>query len=709
MSDVPNILLFWTNSVINCFDELINVLTGGQVTSFFEFLFQYLLAFAYLVVNGATLTIECLSESAVSNCFSNYPEGSGPGMCVLNSQGEAIGGLQTCIGIINSCLEPIPLYAPLVNTGNPNFFQLVQDLFAALDIVVCAVTSVVSCFTGITCDPSQDFPACIQAIDDQLQCVADNVPPLTGFMNVLIDVLNALVIVVDAGQDAINQINSALAAIQAIIPFKRSMLFMRDLQNNGNYSDITYFRNSWKEYLQSKNISDQKRCGKLIYSCCLFDVDMKAEGKNVTTYNRCMILHGNGLFSIWPSEFGYEMHMLDVLAAAKADKNYVPCKLYPDYPLDPIKKYTKHANAIYDNSKNETFAYVFNKTISDIKNSTIVKKLNIFLKEASDAKQYYMAVYRNDTLALAAHKSYVDFSFNDTWYPIVKGYQPSDYCVSCHRKSKVKYKSNTSLSKSIVTQINKDVFTENNTKFINDTYTRFNALYDLDHWKSVQLVHMLYYSADNYEKSEIIAWMIGRKKYLVEKGFVDSDHYEEVMKDRIYVPRGSLINLVCGDDTLRNPQSFGPFLVINNLTTYFPPLPTTMNVLEKALNRSKELHATQTDNYNFNQAYLNALSAVFNFILGLFIEISLDIWSGIVSIFTSLADINYQTFFFNTVGNYLINLSTCEWPLNVNGSTIYNPFCAILIPENVMDWVQLPPTAILVVQIGETYSEYGII
>jgi hypothetical protein len=97
--------------------------------------------------------------------------------------------------------------------------------------------------------------------------------------------------------------------------------------------------------------------------------------------------------------------------------------------------------------------------------------------------------------------------------------------------------------------------------------------------------------------------------------------------------------------------------------------------------------------------YLNALSAVVNFIFGLFIEISLDIWQGILNIFTSLGNIDFQTFFFNTLGEYFIKVSSCNWPQNVNGSTVYNPFCAILIPEDILDWIQLPPTSILVVQI----------
>lgn len=709
ISDVPNILLLWTNSIITCFDNLISVLTGGAVTSFFEFLFQFLLAIAYEVVNGVELTITCMQSPQLSSCFANYPSGTEEGRCVLNSQGQAIGGLQNCISILNACLIPIPLYAPLVNVPPPTIFELVQDLFASLDLVVCAATSVIGCFTGITCDPNHDFPGCITAIDSQLQCVANTVPPLNGFMSVLVDVLNGIVVIATAGADAIQQINQALAEIRAILPFKRGV----SVQSPFDYydtEDIDYFRNSWREYLISKNVSSEKRCGHLLHSCCLYDIDIKLEGKNITDYNRCMVINGNGIFGIWANEFGFEMGMINVLTNAKERKNYVPCKLYTDYPLDPLPPKNETKFTLFSHKKrNDTFASVFSKTVEDVRNSVIITRVFDYLKEVNEAKSYYKHIYPNDTLAMAAHREYIHDTFNSTWHPVIMEYNSKKNCTFCKRTSKVKLKAHTSYSKNIVNEIRKDVFNENNTIFINETYKRFNSLYDLDHWPSIQWLHMLYFSADNYEKSEVGAWLIGRKKYLVERGFVDIDHYEKTMKDRVYLPKGSIINLicargihldfVCGDNTLRDPETFGPFLVINNLTTYFPPLPTTSHVMAKALNRSIELHALSADNYNFNRVYLNALSAVFNFILGLFIEISLDIWGGIVSIFTSLGTIDYQTFFFNTVGDYLIQISTCTWPLNVNGSTIYNPFCAVLIPEDVLDWIQLPPTSVLVVQI----------
>jgi hypothetical protein len=730
--NIVPLLVDWATTILNCFNQFINTVSDGAVDDFFYFLFQYLLQIAYLVVNGAELTIACFEDQAIANCFNNYPLGTGLGSCQLDSNGNVVDGSFQCINLLNNCLEPIPLYAPLLNVGPPNVFDIVETLFQALDLVVCSTTTVIGCFLNA---PScgGNVVECINVAIQTLQCVETEVPPLTSFMNLIIQVLQLLNSVIETFTQAIDDVNNALQQIANIIPFKRNQpetytkqqLLSSNIESlkltnayitvnkQSDYkTQLKGARDLWKQYLSLKKTKAEGKCAILINSCSPYELYMDRsnltpdESRHYTDYLLCLIHASPNVYMNYVKEYGYGLDMYSFYNQAKIHySNFTVC-VPSNIKSESNELMVVKREEIDYKQNGTTMLKVFKKAWDGIKKTEYIQKLSLFFEEIAIAKKYYNKIYPNSTLAEKSYKEYVEYGFNDTSTRLLKYYLTNmkinrtlPYDSQKHKRSPDDW-----LPKRFIDNVREELGDNDHIPFLNKTYHYLKGAYDIEHWKSVQLFHMLIYCIDNSEQSQLLKWSLGLKYFLIEKGFVEKDEYDSVMEKREYFKRGSIaattFHIVNPNTNFsRVPMIYGPFLIPINISTYFPPLYQFSPVLEKAMNMSIDIRKAQDDNYNFDQVVYDALSWVLNTILGIFISIGLDIWGGVTNLINDLANVNYQQLFYQNIGNFLVTYTSCNYPYNIDGTTIYNPFCAFLVPEGLFNWIEVPPNAVFAPQI----------
>lgn len=177
----------WALDILGCFDDLMNTITQGQISSFFEYIFSVVLKFFYDIINGIKLIIDCYQTEEQTDCLAQYPDN-----CAYAENGRSSAGLQTCAALASDCLSQIPFLVNLTNIGpnNFNFFDFGPILASFIDDVVCFFEITIECVRrppNLADDDSSTAEA--QAV---LICLADRIPGLRSFFQFIIDIVDII-------------------------------------------------------------------------------------------------------------------------------------------------------------------------------------------------------------------------------------------------------------------------------------------------------------------------------------------------------------------------------------------------------------------------------------------------------------------------------------------------------------------------------------
>lgn len=273
--------------------------------------------------------------------------------------------------------------------------------------------------------------------------------------------------------------------------------------------------------------------------------------------------------------------------------------------------------------------------------------------------------------------------------------------------------------------------------FVNAVYSIFNKRYGFSYWKSYRTIHMLNEAySGKVNISQFRSWISGESEYIADRGFVPKEDYEKFMTDKkIYTSSPMMSLLVNNTFGLRHPswktgifllpdmgyESPSPIDVTNFLTKHFreriqredviykvnitdPQVKTSMaQVLRqrqvpvaKIMRGRKVNSAVNPYSFNFNELMLQLFDALATFI----VREAVATKEAIDALIDKIRTADYQGFFNHDVKNFFVRWTTCTIPDNFNGTTIYNPFCFPLVPEDTFNWVSLTPNVFWPVQIA---------
>jgi len=249
----------------------------------------------------------------------------------------------------------------------------------------------------------------------------------------------------------------------------------------------------------------------------------------------------------------------------------------------------------------------------------------------------------------------------------------------------------------------------------------------LDYWPKYQTAHF-FTKVVNREinDTEFEDWRKGRKGYLIDEGMVNITYYNMKMAKNEKYTRSTVWSLVKGDFDPRKPLKTGPFLT-NIVDFAFPSYENITDLISASYrkrlenpnisrprsyyNRTENLahnsnvkrssvelkpnHATGNE-LNFNDIALEA----FDWVIANIVRLGISLKDAVDLLVDRLATFDYLGFFQNNVKNFFVRWSTCTIPDNIDGTTIYNPLCFPLLPQNIYDFVTLTPNDIWPRQVG---------
>jgi hypothetical protein len=341
LGDVVDQFVDWATDLIECFDQLINTLTGGAITHFFDFIFQWIFNAAYVVIDGVKAIINCFTSSDQTNCLAAYPDS-----CVMDvNTGIASEGLQTCNELLEVCFADIPFLDPIFDIGGSfNLTSIGTGILAIVDTVVCPVYLTIECFLGlpdcIDNNGGNVIAAGITCTIQSLGCVQDNVPPFYYFARVLsggLDFIDTLVsdlqIILQHVSDLVFQVIDGFKCLvdecvgEGFIPpftggdgecsiaeaidcmthcFSNAESCNADFtgkrfafprQSSANYS-TEYARQTWRQHLNSSGVSNSTTCGKMLYEKMPNEITLEDDGwGNYYSYTSCLFMFGFGMGS----------------------------------------------------------------------------------------------------------------------------------------------------------------------------------------------------------------------------------------------------------------------------------------------------------------------------------------------------------------------------------------------------------------------------
>lgn len=260
-------------------------------------------------------------------------------------------------------------------------------------------------------------------------------------------------------------------------------------------------------------------------------------------------------------------------------------------------------------------------------------------------------------------------------------------------------------------------------KLFDDIYGVLNRRYKMDYWVSIQNVGGWFHAMSSGNLDELPAWFKGKRGYIPSKGFIPKDEYDAMMDEADTSFEGPIADLLSG---FVDPKStvivrdmdykFGPFLIFVNFDNVLPPIPdlglfmarrnngTSGHKLAQAAASSSSdspfLPSAVTQDASAQTDFNDVFFDFVDFILGLFIDIGKGFRNGFHDLEDAVTSIDFQTFLLDPLVAYLITLITCDWPENIDGTKVYNPFCFPLIPEGLFNWLSPPPAGILAPQIN---------
>ncbi len=252
-----------------------------------------------------------------------------------------------------------------------------------------------------------------------------------------------------------------------------------------------------------------------------------------------------------------------------------------------------------------------------------------------------------------------------------------------------------------------DTFTRlsNHSNLLTGAYNVFYERYDVQHWPWYQKVHMTISAGLRGDFRNISQWLEGEKGYLAEEGFVEKRRYDEVMESRDLEKRGSIMHVLFGNFSVREPRSYGPFLT--SRTSIFPKFSNISNFFKRVhanntiAREGVTFHHAEAD-FDANAFIYDIFEFVWNNFVGFFtgINFNIDIQGTIDDFLAGFIGKDFANDLIDAAQDFLDRWIVCNIPGNIDGSDIYSPWCFPLLDEGALDWVDTVPNSLIPLQIG---------
>lgn len=277
--DAPGFLLDeMVIPIRDCFIDIIFILSQGAVDNIFELLFAIIFDFIQIFIDSYNFLILCVQSQA--GCFSLFPV-----TCSFDSNGVAVGGLQTCFSNLGNCIingdagippNPIitgPVFDVLLN-------DVIPGIFVFIDTLSCNLNGLIRCITGPDIGFTTTFPNCpsgsgdVQLFAAQITCYLNCIRalvPIFGdvasafftFANAIQNLIDILFDTFSAVIDFINEICDEINPIPGVgcpgggIPNPFDLEFETP-DNSTKYTDLLSFLNFYE-------IQKNTTCGVILY------------------------------------------------------------------------------------------------------------------------------------------------------------------------------------------------------------------------------------------------------------------------------------------------------------------------------------------------------------------------------------------------------------------------------------------------------------
>jgi hypothetical protein len=771
----------WGLDIIGCFDDLMYTITQGQVNSFFEYLFSVILKFFYDIINGIKLIIDCYQTEEQTDCLTSWPDS-----CAYSEVPpyRSSDGLQTCAAMASACLSEIPFLVNLTDVGPShfNFFDFGPVLASFIDDVVCFFEIVIEC--------SQDPPGAPHDQDDdlgqteaRLACMADRIPGLRGLFQFIINVIDFFNTIARGitqtiecfSDDCVTEgfsgdflgsgdscsIGEAIGCIPKCFgdPYacaaantgkRKRDYFNYDLPNDTE-TLLAIARNTWSEWLETKDIYRDTHCGKLLHS--------KSPGwfkqKNVTmdygeynAYWSCL-----GMLTINHHGKGYAgSFMLPMIVSYLRPHDLADIGAYAE------KRSMRRGDAksgLKGGSHVKSYLNSFKKTL--FKNSNTSEDIGVisYIKDnimgMFNKTGYYNLTY-DFVIKMQALKSEMHGNTSDVNYEEFTRVSKGIYVeygrslLSHHSDVMNEYKRGQSLRKHYVkysserkgylpkrvslSELEKKADVLNNIfmdgeRVVNDAYERYPStktfksivesykprvkrVYDsimsssLRYSPYIQRAHGLYELATSASYKDVHDYIRGEKVYHIDEGFVTPTEFSGFMK-RDGVEHMQSDQRYEFTYVFREQVRNYTFLLIDlNITSFFPNISQISNVIvDNELKRSERIKSRiksrldATGDTDLNQWFIDFI----DWFIGFFSSSAHFINDQYFILKETFAPENLKRFFSTTFAEWFLRLVTCTVPYNFNGTYVYSPVCVPLTPEYILDWMQMVPTGAFPIQI----------
>jgi hypothetical protein len=769
-----NQLLFqlqeWGIEITNCWDNLLSVITYGQYDNIFAFLFDFIIQVIGLVIDGITDTVSCFGDDVVQECFEDFPNN-----CQFDSNGLPIAGLQTCFSELNTCLEIIPLYQPIV----PIAFDISVYIATVFDLTTCTSVSLIQCI--LDASSCSGLPDCVLKIQDVLDCMSTSLPWASSFFDIIIEFLDFLLIAlgsidvviaeleatIEQVKDAIDsslstldeiagffgkkrgegnsktdnihkELRKARELIQAALPPKitdHKILYVyhffrcvtkgiRDLyvkdETLGNIDSFNCMKNCINDTKSCSNLHTfvkppfkHERINYMLIVSMITDniknKDVKCKGLINTQYTE--INHNDSKiiqdYFLCLSKYGMIFSVHNFL------NNFIPIKYLSDVKphvfFNKLKNFQTSFKMVKRTIKQSvvTSSYwnITQKFLSDYKN------MNISASDERNLLEFYQD-YVNQIISIKSNQTFNENYIKKTRiekYPFpnrIYKTEPNPRFKRMNTTRVVVITAETKeQSKEKIDQFLNNQWSINNltvvSEKINKIFYVMNKWYNIEYWPSYQTYHLFKNSTLNLNLHNLVIWAQGKKKYLVQEGWVEKPRYDEVMKNISFDCSNPVINYISGTNFLRNETMVMTiFLIGYDLENLLPSVSFisafVRNESMKAQERKQKFKDSSSSNTtNFNDYIINIL----DFFIRLFGSSVDVIKDAIINLIKLVLNLDYEYFFENTLVRYLIGRATCTWPANVDGTDTYNPLCFPLVFEGIYDWITPIPNFFFRIQI----------
>lgn len=272
----------------------------------------------------------------------------------------------------------------------------------------------------------------------------------------------------------------------------------------------------------------------------------------------------------------------------------------------------------------------------------------------------------------------------------------------------------------------------------NTSYEFLDKHYRISTWKTAQIIAVMNETLSKGKYFELTEWILGNNGYIIGEGYVSRERYDEYMRQTEVYRKSIITRMVVGDYDVRAPRRFLP-LLMPEFSNTFPFKRTNMSRIteyiaseyenrksmerakkdvtfvdqeqverseasilmkddvfnrRRAVSRLKEEHriisraeAEATTPSDFNFILINASDAVLNVLF----KTGTYVFASVENYIERFINYEFRNFFETTFSDWFDEIIHCEYPLNVNGSTPYNPACIGLFPTYLLSWVKPPP------------------